>query len=380
MTASNATVATLSTGLDGSTGSSTVAVGTDTGPPSELCLRGTPHPALDDVGDLLKVLDTDGNGRDELWTAEERWDPVEEVQSSVLRPFELNDQGVFAALAEVELPGRIEALADIDGDGLLDVVFTQWDEDAPWWQAGLPGFGVDGSSEPLQQLDTGMWMDATGDGRADYVEVLWEGGFHVLVGDGTGAFASAGTSAMENHTPNRVLPVPALNQLVLVFQDVAIGFGTDSTILRTVSVNASGEIQTLAESQALDIAPDFVADLDGDRLADVVGIDAIDGNTLRFLGSADGPYQEVDIVPNVRGAIVGGFFEDAPPEVLWWDSSPHWQLTGLDGLLWPEGPPVTGSPQWDVDGPTRLIEADGEPGTELLQGRETFSLWKVEAC
>ncbi len=335
---------------------STHDAGTDP-EPVEVCLRGTPQPMLDPEDTLLRILDTDRNGRDQLWMSQLRWDPLREIQSSVLRAFELDERGVFVPLAELELPGNIQALADIDGDGLLDVMLAQWDDLTRWWQVGVMGFDIDATARPLDGVDPvglGSWIEVTEDDAMDYVERSNEFGFRILVGDGAGGFEPAGTSALEKLSPHSVFPVPALGQLVLIFQAPVLGFVNDISVVQTVAVDANGDLEILAQSGGLDISPRFVGDLDGDDIADVVGFDGVD-NTLRFLGSARGPYEKADIVPNIRDAVVGGFVQEREVEILWWNGKAQMRLQRAQGAAWSEETPVADNPQWDANGPKRVL-------------------------
>lgn len=367
----------------GSTGGSSSAGDTDTdAEPVELCLRGTAQPLIDPEDTLLRILDTDGNGRDEVWMLQLQWDPVREIQSSILRPFELSERGSFVPRAEIELPGAVEALADVDGDGHVDAVLTQWDDETPWWQAGLPAFEFDETAQPVQgipPLVAGSWMDVTGDNAADYMTRSEAFGFQVLVGDGTGSLTPAGASQLEFSWPHKALPVPALGQLVLLFEEPVLGFGFDINVVRTVAVDENGQLQVVAESQALDNDPRFVGDLDGDAIADVIGLDGAD-NALRYLGSGQGPYEEMEIVPGIRDALVGEFVQEQDVEILLWDGKGQVHLHRRDGTAWPAGIPVTADSQWDSGGQSRVLEADGTPGSEILRTDETYSLWRVEEC
>ena len=106
--------------------------------------------------------DTDGDGREELWQSY----PVEPLLS-VLRASEFVD-GEAVLIAEIEVPDTLVRLADVDGDGMVDLLGRS-DDQARWYpsESGLDfGEAID--------LDwdgpwSWTWTDIDGDGDDDMI-------------------------------------------------------------------------------------------------------------------------------------------------------------------------------------------------------------------
>jgi hypothetical protein len=263
---------------------------------------------------VLRVADVDGDGREDLVTAEDSGNSV-----AVTR--QLGGGAFEVPLAEPVASQMIPTgAAHVDGDGILDLV--GWQNDRAFVQLGLPG----GHFAPAVTTITGVvpydvsWLvnaDVDGDGRSDLVgrfEVYGTStyGFRCLRGAGDGTF----TVATDVTTPVQLLSVHAADLDGDGDVDVA---GADGTALRlsfgdgAFGFSAPTLLPTGTGAHAV-----TSGDVDADGNVDLVVTPAGGSSVtiLRGLGAgAFGPPVQVS-VPTVGVLDVGDLDLDGDDEVV----------------------------------------------------------------
>lgn len=371
-------------------GSGTDADGTDgTGEsPESWCLRGTSQPQLHFSDTNHAVADCDGNGLDEVWMTEALWDPVAEIQSSRIRAFELGADGQLAPVVDVEREGSVRAIVDIDGDGRLDVLMTQWDTPEQWWLAGLPELSIDEVAQPLVSPGlSSIWIDANGDGVVDVFEGT-DTGLALHLGDGTGTFTLAGTHDYgREFGSKKVWPSDTPGVLLSSFEEQRLGFGGFAQEFHALSVSPVGEIAVLASGVVDAISVKYVQDFDGDGVPDALGHDEVSNQSMTYLHQeAPGQYAAQLTTQPVFGMAADTLTSADEVEILHWSNveGEMWLRRPEDGG-WPTAVPVTIEGPWLRAGAITTLQADGDGGRELLKlsyegDRSRYSLWRLEPC
>lgn len=373
----------------------TTSADTSTGevPEASWCLRGAWQPQIEATDLILSVHDGDGDGRDEVWAGREQWDPVTELQSTRLLGLQLlDDDELLDPVVDLEIEGEVMHMADVDGDGMRDLLLAQWSEPQPWWQAGLPDGTFDATRQPLSPPSSSrLWVDADGDGAVDVFDVISGemGAIDLYLGDGTGSFAPTdqlpAPEAVTYTGIVQVWPSELPGRHVAFFREETIGFGSNTDVVMGIEVSAAGEISIVAQSDPLEVGLRHASDLDDDGVPDAIGLDEKFNQWVMVLRQdAPGQYAPELIEGDVHGLVVGPLVAEGP-DLLYWDSGEGmWLRQRVDGD-WPDAAPVTIEGPWARSNQTRMLEADGTPGAEILvrlyQGSwEGYSLWRVEPC
>ena len=164
---------------------------------------------------VLALADLDGDGVLDL-AARSGNPPAVQVRPGL-------GDGTFGQAHEYALPGPLQSLAaaDLDGDGSVDLAVSYFRLEPPGPPAGGPGMSVllgtgDGTfRNPIDLPGLGFPRDlAVGDfdrdGIPDLVGTTWDSVAEVLLGNGDGTFAA----------PVRVGPVPACGYYSLAVADL----------------------------------------------------------------------------------------------------------------------------------------------------------------
>mgnify|MGYP000076313862 CR=1 FL=1 len=227
--------------------------------------------------------------------------------------------------------GSLLALADIDGDGVRDVVAR--DQDAELW---YPAAGADPQFGPPQPLErpvsrVGAFHASSGDAAADVVVVVYpqDSGdpvrAHSLVGHGDGTFFEAWQTALPEYRdwlqPAAHRDFPEL--VGLVSEDVCLGFCSTSQYLQLFRVDVDGVATPVFESKASwPGALELVSDLDGDGLPELVTTANLGGgaNTRVSVRRSSSDYVDEVVLFEVREAVfdshVGDFDGDGLDDLL----------------------------------------------------------------
>lgn len=371
------------------TGTSEQADSTGDTPPAAWCLRGVAQPDLGGTHDVLAIQDADGDGRDEVWVAQALWDPVGELQSTRLLAYQLGDAEVLEAIIDVVREGEALAMTDIDGDGVLDVLMRQWNQPDAWWLAGLPDATVDLMMQPLDLPGSrAYWMDANGDGQSDAL-VRFDSpttGIALHLGDGAGGFAQ--TDALDSSMVRGSVyawPGGIAGRLVVGFVSPSFGFSSDDVTLMGIEVSSAGEIGVLAQSAPLEITVRHVGDADGDAIPDVLGFDAVVGQGLIYVHQGPpGQYIDEHVELEAKVMVVAPLTGDDELDVVYSSTADEVFLRRREGGGWPSAIPLTLDGPWTTSAVLQPLQADGEPGMEILgrpYGRDMApQLWRVEPC
>lgn len=221
------------------------------------------------------------------------------------------------------------ALADLNGDGKLDIVVSSW-----WGPGRSPGPGVvgvllgngDGTFQPVVTYETGgaqngavVVADVNGDGKPDILVVscaptegscatpqvtcepseesctIANGVLSVLLGNGDGTFQSART--FETGAPSAVgLAVFDLNgdgKLDAIVTNSSASNGTVAVLLGDGKGNFGSPV--LYDSGGPGASGVAVADVNGDSVPDLLVVNS--GNLGVLLGNRDGTFQPAVIYP-----------------------------------------------------------------------------------
>jgi hypothetical protein len=293
----------------------------------------------------------------------------------------------LAPILELERPGTVSEMVDIDGDGLRDFIVLEGN--APtWWLAGLPDPSVDELAQPLGVPDTpyGSWLDADGDGPADWLESAEA--FAVLhKGDGTGGFAPAGMLDYGGQLGGvRGWPSGIPGRPLVAFQGGSLD--TPSQAMWGVEVSAAGEIAVLVSGPIGGYTRiRHVSDLDGDMIPDALAYEPFRDSSLHFIHqSRAGVYDsEVTYVPVVE-MVAGSFVTAGDVDLLYWsDDESEVLLRPRENGAWPTVIPVTVVGSWQPTGERHTMQADGEGGLEILHRASendewVHELWTLEPC
>ena len=373
--------------------SSTMGDDAETGddPESAWCLRGTPELAIEPDMNVAAVADTNGDGRDEVWTVEHLWDPVTEVQTTRVVVFGLEDVARgsphLQPLAELDRSGFAFALADIDGDGALDVLMSQWDGRDTWWLAGTGDLSVGETPSPLSIPSTqGLRFDVDGDGAVDHVATHPDR-VTLHMGDGGGGFAQGDVLTYRGELGSLDLVDSGVpGEPIFVTTELILGFGSELNRVLRIGVTGNGDLDVLASSDNLDFTVAGAADLDGDGRPEVMGMDVIT-NTGPIVLQEDrgGTYAKLDFRASTKGLLFGALTDIGSHDLLAWDSLP----TGMRLRIWSDGAwsdpaPVSIEGAWGSWGETHVLDVDGAGGEEILRrgwgDSDAYGLWRLEPC
>ncbi|MFZ6177148.1 FG-GAP repeat domain-containing protein [Nannocystis pusilla] len=133
-------------------------------------------PIVADVSDLRTpwVADVDGDGRSDI--------VAQAPELDALRTYAAADGGPFAPLeiAPMSRWAAVTGIGDGNGDGFPDVLVTESDTTTPWWGQGDGTFAE--STEPLPPQASYALADLEGDGVDEllfaYAEAWWDEGFY----------------------------------------------------------------------------------------------------------------------------------------------------------------------------------------------------------
>ena len=191
-------------------------------------------------------------------------------------------------------------LADVNNDGLVDVILPNFDTNSVWvylMQAngtlGAPTMAVQGA-----QASSATVADLNGDDKVDLVvagnNAGGQAGIFIALGNGNGTFQTATFVSLPG-SPVSVVAADLngdrkLDLAVAAIDSLEILFGNgDGTFQAPQVINTPGaDVSTLA-----------VADLNNDGKPDIVLIDAGDGVALVLLNAGGGTF------PGITGYIVG---------------------------------------------------------------------------
>lgn len=380
----------VTAGVDdtGTTGLGTTTTG---GVPTSWCMRSALQLALDGDRVVLTITDADGDGRDEVWMAELLWDPVQELQSSRILAFELGDDQTLELILDIVRPGWARTMADVDGDGLHDVLTSQWNEPTWSWLGGRADPMVDETTQPLHAPSmSGSWLDADGDGWVDFIgygatEIV------LYMGDGTGGLTQTDALGHREYGSPLAHSSGVPGRVLVRFESTGLGFSGTTTALLGLAVSATGTLEPLVASEHLRFTVHHVSDLDGDEIPDAIGFDAWSYQSLGHAfhdPKSPGSYAfEVLDEGSIHGVVVGPLVSGTGVDLLYWSGSTSgdtW-LRSREDEAWSTVVPVTVEGSWPAAGWNRTLQADGQGGHEILgrsylEGHWVYLLWRLEPC
>lgn len=162
------------------------------------------------------VVDQDGDGAEESWLQVIFGNDPEDTSPV----FALDRHG--EVIAEHAIDGIFRNLADVDGDGYLDIGMFQLGvgQPLPRYVPATGALAFERSLVPFvlpsNFLRTAGFFDLTRDGAADVLQLDESGQLELLRGDGTGAFEPVGSVAFPNATGIRAFPVERADGLAVV--------------------------------------------------------------------------------------------------------------------------------------------------------------------
>ncbi|MFO0637101.1 MAG: hypothetical protein U0168_30100 [Nannocystaceae bacterium] len=212
-------------------------------------------------------------GHARLWQLDANWDPFDESLTTSLTPYDVATDGSTVPGDTLDVPAWVELFADIDGDGIDDVVLRDVGGAQLSWLA--LGDGGAGSPQPLAvpMQENARWLDGDGDGRVDrFVFAPDPGGLTLERGDGSGGFApfvDFGTPMGPQAPIASAVIVVDAGVLALEFAEPwhDFGYGNGST---TATIDGPG---AFALGPATPIAMHLLvaaADFDGDARVELV--------------------------------------------------------------------------------------------------------------
>jgi hypothetical protein len=205
-----------------------------------------------------------------------------------------NGDGTFAPPENVvvSLPLSNVAVADVNGDGKSDIIFTSFSANT----VGVLLSNGDGSFRSLQRFTVrGLSRvpgavavaDFDGDGRLDLVTSdASSGSVSVLPGNGDGTFQTLPTFAVGS--------APVAVAVADVNGDGKPDIVTANSLDRTVTVQLSNGDGTFQPSQTFAVGfrpvAVAVADVNGDGKPDIVAVNSFDNTVSVLLGKGDGTF------------------------------------------------------------------------------------------
>lgn len=386
-------------GLDaGDLGPTTSGVGTDDiGMPTSdetgeavtsWCVTGSTVDALDPEAVVLAIADVNADGTDEIWTQRQAWDPVAEAHTTTVQV--LTNGGAVEApmqtLADYDVDGQVDAVADIDGNGTLDLVVAGWDRTDSWWLAGTTDAQVDPTPRSLMLPPSlAVLLDSNGDGITDAVtrgsDVLT---FHIGTGDG--GFSEGALLPIEGLGKLQLLDSGIPGQPMLFTAPKVLGFGDDRVTVRQLAVDAAGQVDVLRTIDELDIEAASVLDLDDDGIAEVIGHDGLHNvGPIVLRAARPSTYEVTDFADATHGVVAGAFASAQSIDLLSWSSEDDsLVLRRWDADQWTAAVPVAIDGPWDSAGRTWTVRSDQDGGQRFLQKRSTprhpYTQWRLHAC
>ena len=361
----------------GDTSSSSVETTGDGGGPARWCLVGESILLPEAFEEGAIRPDTDGNGRDEWWKSEALWDPIARVGSTRFSVYELEGLA-FEPRAELVLGGMLIVAGDVDGDGLVDLALSRWDEPQAWWQRGLDDFTFEATQRPFEAPNYHTrYADLDGDGRLDRLDK--ENGITVplrlSLGDGTGAFTEATTIGGGEHALVEVIAGARNNEKLLRFQSPFAGTQETESFFQLVDVSANGDITVKASTESAGLVPTLIVDVNGDGLSDVLGGTSYGLQWLRTQGDR---YVHETLTRGRTTVLPGPWSEPGAADALVWHES--LQLYQPGDATWEPVDVVDVSAGFQPRALHVPMDADGDQIRDSLQVAETHSLWRLQPC
>ena len=291
--------------------------GSSTGGSVALCLRRDPLAELDEAS-WVHVEDVDGDGIPRVWLTDDQWDPLEELRTVAVNAWSIDDHGLMTLQVSQSVEGSYQRFVDVDGDGRLDLVISDWTRnDASFWLPGTADGTFTETPRPLAWPEAALpftlrpaWRDANGDGIAD-VFAFRDERLVFLRGDGDGGFAETGDVALSQPYPEHVAAVSGrTDTLVAIAGNGAIGFGLHDS-LDIVEVQPDGSLVSVAQwnDNTVDtfdvvLATDRVGDAGIDVI--VLGTESASSN-LWMLASDGSGFVRTDLGVSIGDAWAGDF-------------------------------------------------------------------------
>lgn len=342
---------------------------------------GTFGPATNFAGgdrvNTLNAVDLDGDGKLDLVT-----------ENAALLG---NGDGTFGAPKPFGSSGDYHAaVGDLDQDGHADVVTSNFwaepsDEDVPWYRAYAVRLGNgDGTfqqpvwnGEGFRCLDVEL-ADLDGDGLLDVVlcnqgdDRGYMSGVQVLPGKGDGTFGAARLlpTAM-NPSSVTVADINGDGRLDLVTANTAVDFDFDENSLTILLGNGDGTFVRLPELQA-GRGPVFAAAgrLDADGTMDLVAVNIYQAAVSVFIGNGDGTFGNPDqpVGRRPRHLATADFDQDGHADLVSTTGDPYIGTGGIS--VFPgRGDATFGDPRDSHSGSrwfVKVVNLDGHPAPDLV--------------
>lgn len=334
-----------------------------TGATPSWCVQTQPIAALADLDAAPLRAHTRSDGRDVVWRIEQTWDPFTKILHLQLLPHTVDGDGIASPGAAVDVVGLFERFADIDGDGLEDVVTSEGELHR--WRAAD---GEDGFAEPVALDPPAMpaiaSFDADGDGDLD---VFTRGEDDVFVvmwsGDGQGAFTPAATldTVLDpSWWVDGLWPTPGGGLLLDVVVE-ATDFSRSSALWRA-ELQAEALIPTIAGPVG-EFAVRGIADFDADGRVDVVA-SFVDAGVHLWHG-IDGGFADVFVSDSTSEVIVADVLGSGAPALLVADQAGAAQV--FEAPHDPSVPPIALLGDPIARGTHVTADVDGDGIEELLR-------------
>jgi VCBS repeat-containing protein len=237
--------------------------------------------------------------------------------------------GIFGTLiaSSIGITPPYIAFADLDGDGVLDLVATNWSGNAALVMLGNgDGTFATATSFTTDNMPNGVVLvDVNNDGKLDIVAGTSDRSVSVLLGNGDGTFQAhkdfpdtqlGGINAIVvgDFNEDGILDIADAHNANSGKIGIFIGTGTTSLFPsspnRSLNVGVSGKPNTLVS-----------ADFNGDGHLDLVGTDQSTNKIFVLLGNGDGTFDTFTNVSLPSGAspdsiAIGDFNEDGKLDLV----------------------------------------------------------------